>query len=107
MLDLIFSSWLKNLTKIEVLNQTDTELELRIFEEGHTFMNLLRKELFNDPSVSHAGYLIKHPLIKEVRFYVKVKGDISPIEALKKALKRLEEKIDEFETTFESISTET
>ncbi|MHA1130812.1 MAG: RpoL/Rpb11 RNA polymerase subunit family protein [Candidatus Helarchaeota archaeon] len=87
--------------KIEVLNMAGNECEFRIFEEGHTLMSLLRKELFRDPSVIHTGYMIKHPLIKEVRFYIKTKEDKHPIQAIKDALKRIDGIIDEFQTKFE------
>ncbi len=89
-----------------VINKED-ELEIRLKGEGHTLMSALRKELFNDPSVIHAGYMVKHPLIKEVRFYVKTKKETTPLEALREALKRLEGKIDEFESTFEVALSET
>lgn len=98
--DLILSSRLKKLN-IEIITNKEDELELKLAGEGHTLMNILRKELFNDPSVTHAGYMIKHPLIKEVRFYIKTKKETTPIEALKGALKRLEGTIDEFESIFE------
>ena len=91
--------------KLEILNQTENELELKILEEGHTLMSVLRKELFNDSSVVHTGYMVKHPLIKEVRFYIKTK-EKSPLKALQDALKRLEVKIDEFETKFEDVVAE-
>lgn len=91
--------------KIEILNQTENELELRILEEGHTLNSILRKELFNDPAVIHTGYMLKHPLIKEVRFYLKTKGK-PPKEALQTALKNLAAKIDEFEAKFEQAVSE-
>ncbi|MFX1298981.1 MAG: RpoL/Rpb11 RNA polymerase subunit family protein [Promethearchaeota archaeon] len=92
--------------KLEILNQTKNELELKILEEGHTLMSLLRKELFNDPSVIHSGYMVKHPLIKEVRFFIKTSEDKNPLEALRDALKKLDVKIDEFQTKFEDITSE-
>jgi DNA-directed RNA polymerase subunit L len=91
--------------KIEILNQTEKELELRIMEEGHTLMSILRKELFNDPDVIHTGYMLKHPLIKEVRFFLKTK-EKSPKEALETALKNLSVKLDEFELKFEKAISE-
>lgn len=69
-------------------------------------MSSLRKELFNDPAVIHTGYMVKHPLIKEVRFYIKTKKDKSPLKALQDALKRLEAKLEEFETKFEEVTSE-
>lgn len=92
--------------KLEILNKTENECELRVFEEGHSLMSVLRKELFNDPLVIHAGYMIKHPLIKEVRLYVKTIKDKKPIDALVDALKRLEGKIDDFEVKFEEALAE-
>ncbi len=92
--------------KIEILNKTENEIELNIYEEGHTLMNILRKELFNDPAVVHTGYMIKHPLIKELRFYIKTNKEKSPTQALEDALKRLEASIEEFETKFEHVISE-
>jgi DNA-directed RNA polymerase subunit L len=83
-----------------------TKLELVLKGEGHTLFNLLRRELFNDPMVIHAGYMIKHPLVKEVRFYVQTKEGSSPKEAVKNALKRLDGKIDEFQIVFEEVMSE-
>ena len=91
--------------KIEIINQTENELELRILEEGHTLMSILRKELFNDPAVVQTGYMLKHPLIKEVRLYLKTKGKNTK-EALQTALKNLSAKIDEFEAKFEQAVSE-
>ena len=91
---------------IKILKKTENELELVLTGEGHTLMSILRKELFNDPSVIHTGYMVKHPLIKEVRFYIKTKKDKKPLQALKDALKRLEGLIDEFETKFEDVMAE-
>lgn len=91
---------------IKILKKTENELELVLTGEGHTLMSILRKELFNDPSVIHTGYMVKHPLIKEVRFYIKTKKDKKPLQALKDALKRLEGLIDEFETKFKDVMAE-
>ena len=87
--------------KIEVLNMAENECEFRILEEGHTLMSLLRKELFKDPSVIHTGYMIKHPLIKEVRFFIKTKPEKPPVQALKDALKNIDGIVDEFQAKFE------
>ena len=92
--------------KIEILNKAENEMEIKIEEEGHTLMSSLRKELFNDPTVINTGYMVKHPLIKEVRFYIKTSKEKSPIKALEDALKRLETKIEEFETKFEDVIAE-
>lgn len=91
---------------IKIQKSTENELELVLTGEGHTLMSVIRKELFNDPSVIHTGYMVKHPLIKEVRFYIKTKKDKSPLQALRDALKRLEGNIDEFETKFEDTMAE-
>ncbi len=92
--------------KFEILKHAENELELIITGEGHTLMSILRKELFNDASVIHSGYMVKHPLIKEVRFYIKTKKDKPPLQALQDALKRLENTIDEFETKFDDVMAE-
>ncbi|MHA1264201.1 MAG: RpoL/Rpb11 RNA polymerase subunit family protein [Candidatus Helarchaeota archaeon] len=87
--------------QIQVVTDEPTKFEMIVKGEGHTLFNLLRKELFNDPAIDHAGYMIKHPLIKEVRLYVKTKKETTPKEAIKNALKRIEAKIDEFKIKFE------
>ena len=86
---------------LEIIINKENELEINLKGEGHTLMSIIRKELFNDPFVIHAGYMVKHPLIKETRFYIKTKKESTPLEALKGALKRLEGRIDEFESTVE------
>lgn len=92
---------------VETVVKKEDELELVIKGEGHTLMSLLRKELFQDPSVIHTGYMIKHPLIKEVKLYVKTNGEKTPQKALEDALKRLDSNLDELRAKFDDVLAET
>ncbi|MFH1592477.1 MAG: DNA-directed RNA polymerase subunit L [Candidatus Woesearchaeota archaeon] len=48
--------------ELEVLESSKNSVKFRLRGEGHTFCNLLRKELWNDRSVKIAGYKIEHTL---------------------------------------------
>jgi len=48
--------------EIEVLDSSKNSIRFRLKGEGHTFCNLLRKELWNDKDVRVAGYKIEHTL---------------------------------------------
>lgn len=70
------------------------ELKFEIGGEGHSFPNLLRKTLLEEPSVEFAGYNIEHPLLASPVVTLKTKRRTSNVilrEALEKMLARTEE----------------
>jgi len=86
--------------RLKVIKRGPNDLEIEIEGEGHTFCNVLRKELYEDKAVVYAGYTIDHPLVGIPRFYVRTDGSESPEEALLKAAQRIAEKAREFREQF-------
>jgi len=79
--------------KPRVIENTKFELRIEIGGEGHSFPNLLRKTLLEEPSVEFAGYNIEHPLLASPIVTLKTKRRQSNVvlrEALEKMLARTE-----------------
>ena len=82
--------------KIKVLKKTENELKIEIEGVGRTICNLLQKRLLEDENVDVAGYDVPHPLAQNTILYVRTKGNISPEEALLKAIERTKDMNKEF-----------
>ncbi|MEM0021420.1 MAG: DNA-directed RNA polymerase subunit L [Fervidicoccaceae archaeon] len=78
-----------------VRKKSSTELELEIFNEDHTLGNLLAKRILDERGVVMSYYRIEHPLKNSIILYVKTDGSISPIEAIRRAVKGTYALIDE------------
>ncbi|MHA1481536.1 MAG: DNA-directed RNA polymerase subunit L [Candidatus Thorarchaeota archaeon] len=77
-----------------IIEQSRYELKFEIGGESHSFPNLLRKTLLEEPSVEFAGYNIDHPLLAEPVFTLRTKkrqANVVLREALEKMLARTEE----------------
>jgi DNA-directed RNA polymerase subunit L len=77
-----------------IIEHTKYELKIEIGGEGHSFPNLLRKTLLEEPSVEFAGYNIDHPLLASPVFTLRTKkrqANVVMREALEKMLARTEE----------------
>lgn len=83
---------------VVVLENEKNRLKLEIKGEGHTFCNVLKKELWNEKGIDIVGYSIKHSLTTEPILTVEVsKGDpkkviLGAVSRLKKINKELKEK---------------
>jgi DNA-directed RNA polymerase subunit L len=80
--------------QLKVIESNRYELKIEIGGEGHSFCNLLRKTLLEEPSVDSAGYSIDHPLLASPIFILKTKkrqANVVLREALEKMLARTEE----------------
>lgn len=82
---------------IKVLEEKENGVEFVLKGETHTFANMLRAALFNNPHVVKASYNIPHPLTdkEKPRLYVETDGRITPEKAVADAAKLIEENIDE------------
>ena len=78
---------------IKIIRVTKDEAELEFLDEGHTFLNVLKYSLLQDPQVESATYDVKHPMISNQIFYIKTESK-DPLKALQDASLRLK---DEFE----------
>ena len=76
------------------IENTKFELKFEIGGEGHSFPNLLRKTLLEEPAVEFAGYNIEHPLLASPIVTVRTQRRQTNVvlrEALEKMLARTEE----------------
>ena len=60
--------------ELDILEYSKQNITFRLKGEGHTFCNLLRKELWNDDSVNVAGYKIEHTLESTPVFIVRTEN---------------------------------
>jgi DNA-directed RNA polymerase subunit L len=80
--------------KPRTIEHTTREIKFEIGGEGHSFPNLLRKTLLEEPSVEFAGYSIEHPLLASPILTLRTKKRQSNVvlrESLEKMLARTEE----------------
>lgn len=63
---------------------------------GHTFLNMLKNELWNDSHVKVATYSIKHPQTSKPKFVLETDGDESSKTALSSAIGRLKKLSEKF-----------
>ncbi|MBS3118015.1 DNA-directed RNA polymerase subunit L [Candidatus Woesearchaeota archaeon] len=84
--------------EIEVRNKEKESLKIEIKKEGHTLVNLIRKELWEDKTVQAAGYEMKHALVDTPILFVESKD---PKKSLKEAAQRLQKKNAEVKQKFE------
>ncbi len=79
---------------LKIIRVTEDEAEIEFLDEGHTFLNVLKYSLLQDPQVESATYDVKHPMISNPVFHIKTESK-DPLKALREASLRLK---DEFET---------
>jgi DNA-directed RNA polymerase subunit L len=73
---------------IKIIRVTKDEAEIEFLDEGHTFLNILKHSLLQDPQVEIATYDVKHPMISNPIFYVKTESK-DPLKAVQEASLRL------------------
>ena len=78
---------------VEKVSKDGNVLKIRILNEGHTFCNLLRREVWRTGKVKQAGYFIDHPQVGVPEFTVNAESDPQKLlsEAAKNAKKRVED----------------
>lgn len=91
---------MENSLRIKTIKKTKDELKLEIEGEGHTFCNLLQNTLVEDRSIKNVGYDTPHPLTEKSIIYIKVKKDGNPQKVLERALKKINQRTDEFLSEF-------
>ena len=79
---------------IKIVRVTENEAEIEFLDEGHTFLNVLKHSLLQDPQVELATYDVKHPMISNPIFYLKTESK-DPLKALRDASLRLKDEFDE------------
>lgn len=79
------------------------KLKLEIKGEGHTLCNPLNGELWEDEHIKVAGYHIEHALVSHPIMIIETDGKETAKSALKKAVLRLEKKMDDFKDKFKQL----
>ena len=81
---------------IDVLEDKKNRFVFEIDDLGHTFINILKTELWNDSHVKIATYNIKHPQVSKPKFILETDGDESAKSALSSAVTRLKKLSEKF-----------
>ena len=82
--------------ELNVLENKKGRLVFEIDGMGHTFINLLKTELWNDSHVKIATYVIRHPIISTPKFTLETDGNEAPRSALTSAVSRLKKTSEKF-----------
>ena len=81
--------------EIYVLEDKKNRFVFEIEGIGHTYLNMLKNELWNDSHVKVATYNIKHPQVSKPKFILETDGE-SPRAALTSAVGRLKKLSERF-----------
>ena len=85
--------------ELKTIKKTTKELELEITGETETLLNPITEVLLEYDNVDYASYMSNHPESTKRRLYIRVKNG-KPEDALKKAVKQLEDEIKTFSKNF-------
>lgn len=88
--------------EINVLEHTKHKLVFELQGEGHTFCNVLKKELWHGKEPDTAGYTIEHSLVSHPRFIVASEKH-DPISLLSGAVERLQKTTAELQEKFKKL----
>jgi len=83
--------------EIKILEDKKNKIVFEIEGMGHTFMNLLKNELWQDSHVKIATYNIKHPIISQPKMILETDGE-APRAALASAVSRLKKTSDKLKS---------
>ncbi len=85
---------------MKIIRKTKTELELEITGEDETILHPIAHILLQNDEVEYAACMADSPLETKKRLFIRVKKG-SPKDALKKAVKYLENEVKQFGKNFE------
>ena len=75
--------------KIKILENKKNKLVFESQDLGHTFCNVLKKEVWNGSHVKVVTYNIAHPLVSKPKMIIETDGSETPKNALLAAVQRL------------------
>ena len=81
---------------INIVEEKKNKLVFEVDGIGHTFINLLKNEMWNDEHVKIATYTIRHPTVSKPKIIVETDGDESPKAAITSAVTRLKKTSEKF-----------
>ena len=85
--------------KLTTVAKEKDMLQMEVDGEDHTFVNVLKEELYEDKNVISAAYMYEHPLVSNPKVIVRTKTG-SPKKAMKDAAGRIGDQAKEFKTAF-------
>ncbi len=86
--------------EIEFIKKQANMVEFKLIGETHTFANLLKSHLVDDPNVEFVAYKLEHPMDKDAVFILRTKGKPAKT-VLLDAAKRVEEDVKELQGAFD------
>lgn len=89
--------------ELNVLEDKKGRFVFKINGMGHTFLNMLKTELWNDSHVKVATYAIRHSEASNPKFILETDGDESPKSALTSAIGRLKKLSEHFKKELTSF----
>ena len=87
--------------KIEIIEQRPNYLRIRVFDDPHTYLNLLRDVLIEYEEVEHVGYAREKTFEDVAVFEILTKEGVDPLETIEKATNEIVEVTDKFMDVFE------
>jgi DNA-directed RNA polymerase subunit L len=84
------------------IESNNNSMLLEVKGERHSFMNLVRKELWNVSGVEDAGYAIKHPQVSDPCLVIRTKK-VKPKKALQQAVSSIKSQISELKALTKKI----
>ncbi len=64
-------------SEVRIIKETNTDMEIEIVGEGHTFCNALVHVLNTNENIKHASYKIEHPLVSNPVVYLRARDEIA------------------------------
>lgn len=86
--------------EIEFTKKQANHVEFKLMGETHTFANLLKSHLVDDPNVEFVAYKLEHPMDKDALFVLRTKGKEAK-KVLLDAAKRVQEDVEELQGAFD------
>ncbi|WP_231433859.1 RpoL/Rpb11 RNA polymerase subunit family protein [Candidatus Nanopusillus massiliensis] len=92
---------------MKINKESETEMEIIFENDKATISRLLKEELDKDPNVIIAAWKENHPLVKDIYLYIKTDGkkkrEKNQIDAIKRALHRLNDFEEEYNKIIDEI----
>ncbi|MBL7054172.1 DNA-directed RNA polymerase subunit L [Candidatus Woesearchaeota archaeon] len=86
--------------KLNILENKKNKLVFESRGLGHTFCNVLKKEMWNDSHIKVATYSIRHPLVSKPKMIIETDGNETAKNALLAAVQRLKKVSEKFKKEF-------
>ena len=80
--------------ELKILDQSKNKVTLEVIGWDIGYINLVRKELWNDEKLKIAGYQKEHPQKENTKFIIETSTQKKAIEAIHEAVKRVKKDIN-------------